>query len=142
MNGLSFSCKRCSHCCRHEPGYVYLSAQDLSALCQRFSLSEQEFIRRYCRWIPYYDGGEVLCLQEKANFDCVLWDGMCIAYNSRPMQCSTYPFWPFVVETEQTWNAEARECPGINQGSVVDKKIIEDCIRQYKAIIPIRKQEI
>ncbi|HQO67077.1 MAG TPA: YkgJ family cysteine cluster protein, partial [Spirochaetales bacterium] len=27
--GLRFECARCSACCRYEPGYVFLSADDL-----------------------------------------------------------------------------------------------------------------
>ena len=138
-DGLHFSCQRCSHCCRHEPGYVYLSQDELNNLCKRYNLSSQEFIKQYCRWVPYYDGSEVLCLQEKDNYDCILWDGMCTAYEARPAQCSTYPFWPFIVESDISWSAEAGECPGINKGELHSKEEIELCIKKYSASNPIRK---
>lgn len=139
-NGLKFSCKRCSHCCRHEPGYVYLSEQDLTNLCQWFKLNEQEFIEKYCRWVPYYDGTEVLCLQEKIGYDCILWDSVCTAYSARPIQCSTYPFWTFLLENEKSWNQEANECPGINCGEFHTKEEIESNLNAYKNNRPIKRK--
>ena len=84
-DGLHFSCTQCSHCCRHEPGFVYLSQKDLTNLCLYFNLKEQQFIEQYCRWVPYYDGSEVLCLLEKENNDCIFWDSGCAAYGARPV---------------------------------------------------------
>ena len=141
-NGLNFSCQRCSHCCRHEPGYVYLSESDLARLCDLFNLSSRDFILKFCRWVPYYDGQEVLCLLEKENYDCVLWDGECTAYGARPIQCSTYPFWPFLLKSRTAWEAESRECPGINGGEYVSGGHIEKCLKSYELNVPkIRKEE-
>ncbi len=64
-NGLEFSCKRCSACCGKTPGVVYLSRQDLSLLAEFHKTSEAEFISRYCRWVMYYGGIEVLALFEE-----------------------------------------------------------------------------
>ena len=139
--GLNFTCARCSHCCRHEPGYVYLSQIDLTNLCQCFNLEEQEFIDKYCRWVPYYDGSEVLCLREKENYDCILWDIHCQAYGGRPIQCSTYPFWTWILESEGTWIQESKDCPGINKGQHWSCEQIQANVDRYKNNIPIRKQE-
>ena len=139
--GLRFSCTQCSHCCRHEPGFVYLSQKDLTNLCQCFNLEEQQFVEKYCRWVPYYDGTEVLCLQEKVNNDCIFWDSGCTAYEARPVQCSTYPFWTFVLKSPETWIQEGRECPGINCGELRSYSEIENCKRRYEENEPVRKQE-
>ncbi|HUX21603.1 MAG TPA: YkgJ family cysteine cluster protein, partial [Spirochaetia bacterium] len=32
QDGLRFECTRCDACCRHEPGYVFLSQTDLRRL--------------------------------------------------------------------------------------------------------------
>ena len=88
-NGLNFQCQRCSHCCKDEPGFVYLSKIDLQNLLTCYNLTKEEFIEKYCRFVPYYDGSEVLCLLEKENYECILWDNGCTAYNARPIQCST-----------------------------------------------------
>ena len=113
QGGLNFSCKRCSHCCRHEPGSVFLSREDLSCLCKSFSLSMKDFISSYCRCVPYFDGTLVVSLQEKSNYDCIFWDQGCTVYNSRPVQCRTYPFWTGILDNETSWKDEARHCPGI-----------------------------
>ena len=64
-NGLKFSCQRCSFCCGHSPGYVYLSRADLDRFCQGTGLSIKEFVSKYCRWADYYEGKTVLALLEK-----------------------------------------------------------------------------
>lgn len=117
-NGLAFSCQQCSGCCRHDPGFVYLSREDLDLFLKILSISQEEFIEKYCRFVPYYDGGEVLCLKEKKNYDCIFWDNGCTAYEARPVQCRTYPFWSYIIKNEEAWITESKSCPGINKGSI------------------------
>jgi Fe-S-cluster containining protein len=45
VDGLNFSCKRCSRCCTKESGYVYLSQNDLDALLSCLKLPKDEFIK-------------------------------------------------------------------------------------------------
>ncbi|MCQ2610119.1 MAG: YkgJ family cysteine cluster protein [Treponema sp.] len=117
-NGLNFECQRCSSCCRLSPGVVYLSQRDLTSLCEWFKISEQEFIDKYCRWVGYYGGLEALALQELKNYDCILWKAGtgCEAYGARPVQCSTFPFWTWVIENKESWEDMSKDCPGINKG--------------------------
>ncbi len=136
--GLHFSCKQCSGCCRHDPGFVYLSKTDLSNLCSFFNISKNDFIATYCRVVPYYDGSEVICLQEKHNYDCIFWDGGCTVYGARPIQCSTYPFWTFILESENTWNKESTSCPGINTGNLLKENEICDRMYLYKNNRPLK----
>lgn len=117
-DGLRFSCKRCSYCCRGEPGFVYLSRTDLDNFLKQTALKEAEFIEKYCRWVPYYDGSEVLCLKETENYDCVFWKNGCSAYEARPIQCSTYPFWDYLLQDKKAWDEGASDCPGINNGEL------------------------
>ena len=83
-DGLKFSCQRCSFCCGHSPGYVYLSKADLDRLCEGTGLSYKEFVSKYCRWANYYEGKTVLSLIEKKNYDCILWENGCSLYEHRP----------------------------------------------------------
>ncbi|MEW5817166.1 MAG: YkgJ family cysteine cluster protein, partial [Spirochaetota bacterium] len=71
--GLFFECTRCSRCCRHEPGYVFLSFNDIERLAAATRLTFDEFIDTYCRIINY-TGFKRISLSEKENFDCILWD--------------------------------------------------------------------
>lgn len=117
--GLSFQCARCSACCRHDPGFVFLSRDDLLALAGYFSLGALDLARRYCRPVDVGSAWRI-SLKEKSAYDCVLWDEAgCRAYEARPLQCRTYPFWPGVLDSEADWQAEARECPGVGRGLVV-----------------------
>ena len=117
--GRRFSCLRCSSCCRHESGFVYLSRADLTKLCEYCTLEEAQFVALYCRWTPYEDAKLALCLKEKHNFDCVFYAdeaGGCSVYGARPVQCQTYPFWTGLTGSAQAWQDEAKRCPGIAEG--------------------------
>ena len=140
--GLHFSCKRCSRCCRIEPGCVYLSKSDLTNLCKWFNLERAEFIRAYCRFVYNSQGKEVLCLKEKPNYDCILWENGCTAYGARPLQCSTYPFWPFITENRQSWDEEDACCPGINTGQLHEADAIEEALASYRHNIPLTKEDL
>jgi Fe-S-cluster containining protein len=138
-NGLRFSCQRCSGCCRHDPGFVNLSEEDLGRLIQWAKMGREEFISIYCRWADRGDGYEYLCLKEKKNYDCILWDGGCIAYEARPFQCSSYPFWPSLLRDEDWWDANARDCPGIGKGDLHRIGEIETALAKRKAEPYIRR---
>ena len=140
--GLKFSCQRCSFCCGHSPGFVYLSKEDLLRLCRFFSLGIKDFIEKYCRWANYYGGTEVLALIEMKNYDCILWNEGCSAYEARPVQCSTYPFWSWMVQDEQTWNEIAADCPGMNNGKLWAPDFIEMEKKKYDANVPIERSEV
>ncbi len=137
-NGLRFSCVQCSACCRHDPGYVYLSKIDLQNLCNITNVTKKDFIEKYCRVVPYHDGTEVLSLQEKKNYDCIFWNNGCGVYSARPIQCSTYPFWTFLLKSQDSWNKESESCPGINKGKLLNENDICVILNRYKQNIPIR----
>ncbi|MDR2501102.1 MAG: YkgJ family cysteine cluster protein [Treponema sp.] len=128
--GLAFSCERCSACCRHEPGYVFLSKNDVDSLLIALAMRYTEFVETYCRWIPVDGGRARLALKEKSNFDCVFWQGGCSVYGARPLQCRTFPFWPAVIQSQETWNQAARTCPGIGKGERRGLDFIASCADQ------------
>ena len=100
-SGLRFECTRCSTCCRHTPGYVFLSPQDLATLTQAARLTEDEFLRRYCRSVDLGLARRV-SLREKPNLDCILWENSgCSRYEARPLQCRSFPFWSACVTSRQ-----------------------------------------
>lgn len=138
-NGLNFSCKRCSFCCGKSPMYVYLSERDLKVLAEHYELSEDEFIKKYCRWVMYYGGVEVLALLQKKNYDCVLWSEGCSAYVARPVQCSAYPFWSWMIKDEKIWNECSADCPGMNSGKLWTKEEIEEQKKLFEENPPLEK---
>ena len=141
-DGLNFECQRCSFCCGHSPGFVYLSKRDLFALCEFKKMSIKDFVAAYCRWADYYYGSQVLALIEQKNYDCILWENGCSCYEARPVQCSTYPFWNWMIEDEKTWNECAQECPGMNKGRLWPVDVIEENRKKYVENIPLRREEV
>ena len=139
-DGLRFSCQKCSSCCRFDPGIVNLSEQDMEKLEKWANLGRDAFISSYCRWVPKGDGYEYLCLLEKPGFDCILWDKGCIAYEARPLQCSSYPFWASLVTDEDWWEANARDCPGVNKGSLHAASEIEAHLTRRRSEPYIRRK--
>ena len=138
--GLCFSCQRCSACCRYDPGIVHVSEKDLASLMAWSGLDRDSFIDTYCRWLPQADGFAYLCLREKPNYDCILWDNGYIGYSNRPYQCSSYPFWPSLLADEDWWEANGRDCPGVNQGERHSKEEIEACLTRRRQEPYIRRK--
>jgi len=118
QEGLRFECTRCGKCCGGGPGTIRVSDDEIAALARRRDLSDSDFRARYTCQIR---GGEV-SLVEKANYDCVFFDREqgCSVYDDRPRQCRTWPFWSSVVYSNETWDAEAEKCPGMNSGKLRD----------------------
>ena len=111
-------------------------------LCEHFKMSVKDFVEKYCRWADYYYGTQVLSLQEKKNYDCILWDSGCSAYEARPIQCSTYPFWSWMIADEKTWNECAAECPGMNKGRLWPVEEIEANKKAYVENEPLHREEV
>lgn len=128
--GLRFGCTRCSRCCRHTPGFVFLSTSDMRSLSAALGLPEAEVRSRYCREVAF---GLVtrLSLKEKPNLDCVFWqeDG-CSVYEARPLQCRSFPFWASALSSRAEWEETASHCPGIGRGPLHSRVEIERWVRR------------
>jgi hypothetical protein len=124
--GLRFSCQRCGACCTGAPGYVWLEAADVAAIAARLGLETADFLASHARRV---DGG--LSLREETDGRCVLFEsGLgCRAYEARPRQCRTWPFWARIVATSDAWEREAADCPGMGKGDVIGPEEIEHLAR-------------
>jgi len=129
-NGLRFECQQCSACCRHDPGYVFLTKSDLSMLVKETGLEESDFLSKYCVTVDL-GGFKRISLIEKSNYDCIFWEkGGCSIYNARPVQCRTFPFWISNLEDQEDWDRTASDCPGIGKGDLISKEEIEKRIAE------------
>ena len=136
--GLRFSCSRCSACCTGAPGHVFLSSSDIKRLSAAFGVGEQTFYERYCRLIDLGDCHAV-SLTEKTDNSCEFWgDEGCTVYGARPVQCSSYPFWSTVLASEESWNEEAKSCPGMRNGDLHSRIAIEEALYARRAAGIIR----
>ena len=127
--GLRFSCARCSRCCRHDPGYVFLSEADLELLTRVTALERDVFIAEYCRDVEI-NGRRRLSLKEKPNYDCIFWEAEgCKVYAGRPYQCRSYPFWHSSLGSRLQWESLRSSCPGVGEGNLHGRDEIEDWLR-------------
>ncbi|HNZ27627.1 MAG TPA: YkgJ family cysteine cluster protein [Spirochaetota bacterium] len=128
IKNLDFSCQRCSNCCRLEPGAVFLTREDADNISRSLNLSLEDFLSRYCREL-YKGNIPVVALKEKKNYDCILWNDGCAVYNVRPVQCRTYPYWPYIAESQEYIDLEKRRCKGIG---VKGNLTLEEKIKLYE----------
>ena len=94
----------------------------------------------------FYELKEVKSQVAVDEYDCIFLDrntipgkGICALYNSRPLQCKTWPFWPELLEDKVSWEAAKKGkdgCPGLGQGDLIEFEEIErqkeETIKSYK----------
>lgn len=129
-DGLKFKCQQCSYCCRHEPGYIFFTHDELEKMSDYLSITKSNFIRKYTKIVDLGITSRYTIV-EKPNNDCIFWEKSgCVIYEVRPFQCKSYPFWSSIVEEEKFWQEESKTCPGMNKGEVVDSSKIEKLLKQ------------
>jgi len=114
-DGLAFSCTRCGACCTGAPGYVWVNDEEIAALAEHRRTSVAAFTRSFVRRV-----GDRLSLIERPGGDCIFWDRSrgCTVYESRPVQCRTWPFWPENIESPENWDQVRSVCPGSGRGQL------------------------
>jgi Fe-S-cluster containining protein len=109
--GLQFQCTGCGECCTGEPGYVWLSSEEIDTIAEHLNLSREDFLKKYTRKIF----GKISLIEDRINYDCVfLKDRRCQIYSARPLQCRTFPWWEENLETPASWKEVGRRCEGVN----------------------------
>lgn len=117
--GLEFSCTGCGKCCQVD-GDVWLAPEEISSIRTFLGMDHHddrdEFRRKYIRAeispagkrTNVDDSNSWMCLKRKEG-SCIFLDnaGKCSIYDVRPVQCQTYPFWPSLLESPQTWTEES-----------------------------------
>ena len=127
-DGLRFQCTRCGKCCTGEPGFVWVSDDELVQIAQFRGDPVSEFEAVYTRRAK---GRRTL--RERANGDCVFWDRArgCTIYAVRPAQCRTWPFWESNVKTPDDWQRTTEVCPGSGTGDLIP---VEEILRRVREI--------
>lgn len=127
--GLRFECTGCGKCCTGQPGFVWVSPEEIDLMAQQLNLSPREFKMRYVR-----NRENRLCLVEKKDAEggaaCVfLKDNKCQIYQSRPVQCRTFPWWKENLSSEASWKLAAESCEGIQMSApLISYETIEENI--------------
>jgi Fe-S-cluster containining protein len=120
--GLRFECTQCGDCCSGSEGYVWVNQEEINAMASRVGLEPKVFEEKYVKRV-----GVRRSLKERPGGDCVLLDEQtrkCTAYEERPRQCKTWPFWDSNIRTPEAWEETAQACPGCNNGNLVPLETI------------------
>lgn len=128
--GLSFQCTGCGKCCTGSPGYVFLSQKDIIALATHHKMTTELFCKKYTRLV----NGEPALLDRPSSGDCIfLENNRCSVYESRPVQCKTFPWWFENLESPDHWARAAEGCEGIgrSEDAIVPKAEIEQQCTTY-----------
>jgi uncharacterized protein len=136
-NGIRFECQGSGRCCmsRGKYGYVYFSLADRRRMAKVLGLPVGDFTRRYC------DKTHGLFHLKHPEKDCQFLEGTrCGAYEGRPTQCRTWPFWPENMNA-RTWNGEvAPFCAGVGKGKLHTPEEIKKILEEAKAGDPSRPE--
>lgn len=127
-DGLRFACTMCGKCCTGEPGFVWVTDEELAAIAEFRREPLDEVTGLYTR-----KAKGKRTLREKGNGDCVFYDRKdgCTIYPVRPAQCRTWPFWESNVESPEAWEDTKRVCPGSGRGELIPA---EEITRRVKVI--------
>lgn len=126
--GLAFECTRCGNCCTGDPGFVWVTEEELAVIAEFLGRPLREVRDLHAR----KSRGRVT-LRERANGDCVFFDRErgCTIYPVRPAQCRTWPFWESNLATPKDWERTCHVCPGSGKGEVIP---VEEITRRLKVI--------
>jgi Fe-S-cluster containining protein len=120
--GLRFQCTQCGDCCSGAEGYVWVNQAEIDAMASRVGMTTADFESAYVKRV-----GVRRSLKERPGGDCVLLDETtrkCRAYEDRPRQCRTWPFWDSNLSSPEAWAEAAEACPGCNKGNLVPLETI------------------
>ena len=108
---FDFTCREgCSECCKG-PGNVYFSGQDLKNIAEYLGLDTRKREDLFQSLITSRENGYYVHGSPRA---CRFLgkDGLCSIYPVRPLQCSSYPFWPSHFQGREELKFLRNECPG------------------------------
>lgn len=113
---LRFECQKgCTNCCQTE-GYVYITEADLKRIARYLKMTAAAFEEQYV-----YRTRHLLRLRKPRGSQCHFLEPErgCRIHPVNPVQCRLYPFWPELVERPAQWKREAKRCPGIGKGELI-----------------------
>lgn len=121
---ICFTCTGCGACCKREEGEVYITQKELKAIERYLKKQERPFPAMYMK----KESDEIWSIEIGPQGACPFLDSenRCSIQPVKPWQCSAYPFWPEVMQSEFAWEEEARFCEGMNQGEVHSAEEIEE----------------
>ncbi len=121
---FSFDCTKCGKCCTGR-GNVYFSIQDMQNLKKFLNLNLEEWKFFVSKVFSFRRNGYFI---HKTYTKCYFLDEnkKCTIYPIRPLQCRTFPFWPFHFKSKNHLLTLVNNCPGsnVNQKNQLQKYTI------------------
>jgi len=107
------ACGACEgKCCIGSSGFIWVNPREKRMLADSFGLSIEEFSKKYVDRLGQRDSLKEIHVGPN-NYACIFFDldqKKCTVYDLRPVQCRTFPFWPYYKKHPKK---VAQECPGI-----------------------------
>ena len=97
-----------------QPGYVFLTWEELEAMSEHLGLSVAETREQYgVNWDPEWACWTVDATDGKG---CTFLDGRrgCSVHAVKPSQCRSFPFWPELLDEAAGWEKAKGYCPGLD----------------------------
>lgn len=133
---MRFQCQSgCIRCCEQK-GYVYVTGDDIARLAEHLGITCAEFRRRYlCGTLSGTQ--PLLRFRKLRKKQCpfLLADG-CSVHAVKPLQCSSFPYWPELLADAAERREAARYCPGMNKGPLVNIEYAREVAAQVQRAFP------
>ncbi len=129
---MRFECQPgCIRCCEAK-GFIYVTGEDVARLAAHVGLTRAEFKRRYlCGAAP------LLRFRKQRNKQCpFLLSNGCSVHAVKPLQCSSFPYWPEVLAKASERREVAGYCPGMNRGPLVNIEAAREIATQVEKAFP------
>ena len=126
QEGLRFECTRCGNCCSGDPGYVWVTKEEIRRIAKFLGPRDAWLDKAKLRRV-----GIRYSLTERPGGDCIFLErengkSACSIHPVRPLQCRTWPFWNVNLKSPAAWDQSAERCPGMDQGPHHDFVRIEE----------------
>ncbi|MCK6545817.1 YkgJ family cysteine cluster protein [Myxococcota bacterium] len=122
VDGRRFGCTACGNCCM-EPGYVYMTGEEVERIATHLALSERAFKAKFR--VQYERASKEWFIDALDGKGCPLLDAdrKCSVHPVKPRQCSTFPFWDELLDDAARWEASKSFCPGLDapKGELYDR---------------------
>jgi hypothetical protein len=135
---MRFQCQPgCVRCCEAK-GFIYVTREDIGRLADHLKITRTEFTRRYlCGTAP------LLRFRKQRNKQCpFLLPNGCSVHSIKPLQCSSFPYWPELLADPKERREAAEYCPGMNKGPLVNIEYAREIAAQVQEAFPELYDEI
>eukprot|EP00879_Flechtneria_rotunda_P024741 GHRR01026247.1.p1 GENE.GHRR01026247.1~~GHRR01026247.1.p1 ORF type:complete len:230 (+),score=26.49 GHRR01026247.1:391-1080(+) len=127
-----FICTQCGKCCTGD-GEVWITDDEAVNIARYLNTPLKRFLTQYTRGYSKVVGFKVLRAKPDSEIrDCTFLrpDNTCAIHPVRPLQCSTYPWWPDLM-SDRDWSWEKGErAQGHQSLRTSDGAVVANCVGQ------------